>query len=158
MRSKRWGPVAALAAGLLVAASGTTWAQEAEKDEAKEAEKDLDPTEVVEAYEARLNPAYAQSLSAGPSARVEWKKQRNGEQVLEVRIRNLADFYEGRDRWEVDLVVNGRSVREIAIYNGRGRLKLESRKGDIVPEVVNGDQVELRWRGDPVMRGAFRRG
>lgn len=153
----RWRAGVTLAAGLLVAASGGIGAQEAEPDETEEAEKDLDPTEVVEAYEARLSPAYAQSLSAGPSARIEWKKQRNGEQLLEVRIRNLADFYEGRDRWEVDLVINGRTIGEVDIYNGRGRLKLETRKGEVVPEIANGDRVELRWRGEQVMRGAFRR-
>lgn len=157
MRAMRWGT---LAAGLLLAASGGLSAQEAQEaeEERRPADQKLDPKDVVESYAARLQSSVAVGFAKDPRATLDWKRQRNGDRILELSIRDLPVEDPGRSaEGEIDLVIAGNLITTVKVRHERARLKLESARGHPVPAIEAGDVVELRWRGQALMRGTLRK-
>lgn len=161
--SRKWIAAICGAACLLALAVPLGLAgQEKEKksDKAKK-EKKENPKAVVEGYKARLKAVESLGFTTVPTGNVTYKRRANGEETLEVLIRDLEvpDRTEP-DRVLVDLVIEGRPVASVEVRQMRGRLKIQGGrdKAATIPKIQSGQLVELRRQGRVIMRGNFRKG
>jgi len=92
------------------------------------------------------------SGDGGPAGKAEWKIYGSGDKGLKLKARNLP-------------VVDGDSVAvhvaasvvedDVIVEGGRGRLRLDSRHGDDVPEIRAWDTIVLRAAGRDIANGYF---
>ena len=57
----------------------------------------------------------------------------------------------------VSVAIDGSVVCESQVNRGRGRRELRSSKGDTIPAVGSGSVAEIRYNGEMLLRGTFRR-
>ena len=57
----------------------------------------------------------------------------------------------------VSAIVDGTIACELQVNRGRGRMVLRSSRGDTVPAVGKGSVAEIRYNGEVVVQGTFRR-
>lgn len=92
--------------------------------------------------EAKLAPVNG----GGGYGEVEYKAWSNGERAYEIELRQM-------DGPTADVRVNGTSVRSLALASGRFDTTFSTRNGDPVPEMVEGDRVEIFQNGSCVLEG-----
>lgn len=98
-------------------------------------------------FEARLTPPDAGKASG----KIEWKVYGNGNTRLKLSARNL----DGGANFAVQLFVDGVSVGETVASHGRVRWDINTRDGDRVPDIHDGQLAELRAGGAVLLRGVF---
>lgn len=106
----------------------------------------------VSDLEARLRPiagAAAATRATGNAEREEWD---DGSAEFEAHVRGL-DLPDGT---EIEFVVEGVSVGRAVLTGGRARLEYDSRDGDDVPPVADGQRIVVRQAGTDLLEGAFR--
>lgn len=107
---------------------------------------------IIEDYEARLEPATVSTYTQRVQGKVERELFGNGDEELNLRFRHL-DLPDGA---VVEVVLGTRMLGSISITGGRGKLVLRKKDGCDVPTVVVGEVVEVRYLGEPLLRGRFR--
>jgi hypothetical protein len=103
-------------------------------------------------FEARLRPiagAPAAARAAGKAEREEWD---DGSAEFEAHVRGL-DLPDGT---EIEFVVAGVTLGRAVTAGGRARLDYDSRDGDDVPPVADGQRLVIRHAGADLLEGAFR--
>ena len=103
-------------------------------------------------FEARLRPiagAPAAARAAGKAEREEWD---DGSAEFEAHVRGL-DLPDGT---EIEFVVAGVTLGRAVTTGGRARLDYDSRDGDDVPPVADGQRLVIRHAGADLLEGAFR--
>jgi len=73
---------------------------------------------------------------------------RDGARVLGVGLRGLA----GR---VAEIYVDGSQACVVELANGRADRRFATRRGDAVPEMTEGAQVDIRQNGDIVLEGVL---
>lgn len=106
---------------------------------------------IVEDYEAKLVPAHPPRGGDGARGKAEWERYGNDDEELSVRVRNI----ELPDGTSLDVFLSGGSVGHITLRGGRGSLKIESRKGEGVPRVVEGSTLTVSLESAKVLEGTF---
>lgn len=68
------------------------------------------------------------------------------------------EFYDVNvpDGAAVSVTVDGQVVCQATVSRRRGRLKLSTARGDVVPAVGNGSVGEIQYEGEPLLRGTFK--
>lgn len=106
----------------------------------------------VSDFEARLRPiagAPASARAAGKAEREEWD---DGSAEFEAHVRGL-DLPDGT---EIEFVVDDVTLGRAVTTGGRARLEYDSRDGDDVPPVADGQRLVIRHAGTDLLEGAFR--
>ncbi|HSM09803.1 MAG TPA: hypothetical protein VLA33_12430 [Gemmatimonadota bacterium] len=106
----------------------------------------------VSDLEARLRPiagAAAAPRAAGSAEREEWD---DGSAEFEAHVRGL-DLPDGT---EIEFVVEGVTIGRAVLTGGRARLEYDSRDGDDVPPVADGQRLVIRHGGTDLLEGSFR--
>lgn len=109
-------------------------------------------TREVSDLEARLRPAadaVAAVRASGSAEREEWD---DGSAEFEAYVRGL-DLPDGS---EVEFLVDGVSLGRVPTRNGRARLDYDSREGDDVPPIAEGQRLVVRHDGADLLEGSFR--
>lgn len=107
---------------------------------------------IIEDYEAKLEPATVSTYTKRAQGKVEREQFGNGDEELSLRFRHL-DLPDGT---VVEAVVGKRIIGSVSITGGRGKLLLRKKDGCDVPAVGVGEVVEVRYLGQPILRGSFR--
>lgn len=111
----------------------------------------IDAREVSD-FEARLRPAadaVAAVRASGKAEREEWD---DGSAEFEAYVRGL-DLPNGS---QVEFLVDGVSLGRAALQNGRARLEYDSRDGDDVPPIGEGQRLVVRHADADLLVGTFR--
>ncbi|MFW6088824.1 MAG: hypothetical protein ACODAB_03660 [Gemmatimonadota bacterium] len=106
----------------------------------------------VSDLEARLRPiagAPAAARAAGNAEREEWD---DGSAEFEAHVRGL-DLPDGTD---IEFIVEGVTIGRAVLTGGRARLECDSRDGDDVPPIADGQRLVVRHAGTDLLEGAFR--
>lgn len=106
----------------------------------------------VSDMEARLRPvgdAVAAVRASGKAEREEWD---DGSAEFEAYVRGL-DLQDGS---ELEFVVDGVSLGRAPVKNGRARLEYDSRDGDDVPPIGDGQRLVVRHADAELLEGTFR--
>ena len=106
---------------------------------------------IVEDYEAKLVPAQPPRGGEGARGKAEWERYGNDQEELSVRVRNV----ELPDETSLDVFLSGGLVGCITLNSGRGLLKIESRKGEGVPHVTEGNTLTVSLESAAVLEGTF---
>lgn len=102
---------------------------------------------IVEDYDVKLSPVGA----AGGSGKVERKLYQEGDSKLTVKFKGI----DVPDGGQIGVVVAGSVDAKIIATAGKGKLSIESKSGDYVPQVQAGDKVELQYDGETILSGNF---
>lgn len=94
--------------------------------------------------EARLTPVNGYT----GRGEIEFSAWRNGSKQLEIELRGVA----GRS---ADVYINGERVKTVSLNNGRVDAFFDTRKGDALPELREGSNVEVRQNGDAILDGVL---
>ena len=106
----------------------------------------------VSDLEARLRPAadaVAAVRASGKAEREEWD---DGSAEFEAYVRGL-DLPDGS---ELEFVVEGVTVGRAPVRSGKVRLDYDSREGDDVPPIAEGQRLVVRHEGVDLLEGSFR--
>lgn len=82
---------------------------------------------------------------------IQFAASKNGARFMRVGVRGVA----GRT---ADLYVGEALAATIDLDNGRGRKKINSRKGDDLPVFCEGARVEVRQNGQAILEGVLKAG
>ena len=112
----------------------------------------------IEEFEADLYtsvdvPKLLAPLFRSKGGEIEVSTYDDGERRMEVEIDKLSV----PDGSTVSAIVDGNVVCELQVNRGRGRLVLRSSRGDTVPAVGGGGVAEIRYNGEVLLQGTFRR-
>lgn len=111
----------------------------------------VNATEVSD-FEARLRPVPAASAAARAAGNAEREEWDDGSTEFEAHVRGL----ELPDGTEIEFVVAGVTLGRASLNRGRARLEYDSRDGDDVPPVVEGQRIVVRHAGGDLLEGSFR--
>ena len=79
---------------------------------------------------------------------VEYTEGENGERVLEVELKGVA----GRT---AEVYIDRALTVTVPISSGRADETFMTRRGDTVPQLFNGQHVEIRQNGQAILAGVF---
>lgn len=106
----------------------------------------------ISELEARLGPVAGVSAAARASGKAEREEWDDGSAEFEAHVHGL-DLPDGS---EIEFVVDGVTLGRVATTGGRSRLEYDSRNGDDVPPVADGQRLLVRHAGTDLLEGAFR--
>lgn len=106
----------------------------------------------VSDVEARLRPIAGVTAAARASGAAEREEWDDGSAEFEAHVRGL-DLPDGT---EIEFVVEGVTIGQVVTTGGRARLEYDSRDGDDVPPVADGQRLVIRHAGADLLEGAFR--
>ena len=106
----------------------------------------------IEDLEAELRPVTDAAVARGARGKVEKESWSDGSEELEGYVRGL----QLDDGAEVEFVLAGVVLARVEVRGGRARLDFDSRRGDDVPPVAEGQRLEVRHEGTVLLGGTFR--
>lgn len=106
----------------------------------------------VSDLEARLRPIAGVTAATRASGKAEREEWDDGSAEFEAHVRDL-DLPDGS---EIEFVVDGVTLGRVVTTGGRARLEYDSRDGDDVPPVADGQRLLIRHAGTDLLEGAFR--
>lgn len=104
-------------------------------------------------YEAKLRPVDEDPVTALARGKAEREGRSDGFSEFEAHVTGL----ELPDGTEIEFVVADEILGRVALKGGRARLEFDSRRGQSVPPVVAGLQLEVRHAGKVLLAGQFYR-
>lgn len=107
---------------------------------------------VVTEYEADLYKVPLPRFFRNSMGELEHKTFADGEVLLEVVFRGA----KVPDGTMVSVVIDGKSICDVAVKRGRGRLDLSSLQGHELPSVSDGSIAEIQYVGQALLRGVFK--
>lgn len=106
----------------------------------------------VSDLEARLRPAADAVVAVRASGKAEREEWDDGSAEFEAYVRGL-DLPDGS---EIEFVVDGVVVGRVPTRGGKARLDYQSREGDDVPPIAEGQRLAVRHQGADLLEGSFR--
>lgn len=106
----------------------------------------------VSDLEARLRPIAGAPPAVRASGKAEREEWDDGSAEFEAHVSGL-DLPDGT---EIEFVVDGVTLGRAVTTGGRARLEYDSRDGDDVPPVADGQRLVIRHAGTDLLEGAFR--
>ena len=101
--------------------------------------------------EANLYKVPTPKFFRSPKGEVEYKDYDDGEKQLEAKFYGI----KAPDGSMVELKLNGTSILNFSLKNGRINVKLSSNEGHQIPKMTVDDIVEIALNGTVMLQGKF---
>ena len=111
----------------------------------------------IEEYEADLYTVqttwWAKLLLRSKGGEMEIKHYEDGEKRMEIDLKGV----KAPDGAQVSVAIDGRVEREVEVRRGFARVRISSADGESIPTVQIGSTAEIRYMGEVLLEGTFKR-
>jgi hypothetical protein len=109
--------------------------------------------DVVQEYEAQLQPTEAGASTTARSAygKAERKVYGDGTRQFKIRVAGL-DLSDGA---VLQLAIRGRQFAEVMVQRGKARFRRETERGEAIPAVELSQLLQVSYAGQIILQGEF---